>query len=106
MRSHTYILYCARLERNYRRLVEMCLKRQCSAYTQSRVFEAMLEFQVHQNILRGAAETVRCAKSLDIKITVDYLHMYYRAKTTEVKDRQKTGFQNEKFIQSKINIKC
>ena len=77
MRSHTYILYCARLERNYRRLVEMCLKCQCSAYTQSQVFEAMLEFQVHQNILRGAAEMVRCAKSLDIKITVDYLHMYY-----------------------------
>ena len=76
MRKHTYILYCARLERNYRRLVEMCLKRQCSAYTQSRVFEAMLEFQVHQNILRGAAETVRCVKSHDIKITVDYLHMY------------------------------
>ena len=44
MRSHTYILYCARLERNYRRLVEMCLKRQCSAYTLSQVFEAMLEF--------------------------------------------------------------
>ena len=55
--------------------MEMCLKRQCSAYTQSQVFEAMLEFQVHQNILRGAAETVRCAQSLDIKITVDYLHM-------------------------------
>ena len=49
---------------------------------------------------------MRCAKSHDIKITVDYLHMYYRAKTTEVKNRQKTGFQNEKFIQSKINIKC
>ena len=90
MRSHTYILYCARLERNYRRLVEMCLKRQCSAYTQSRVFEAMLEFQVGQNNLRGAAETVRCAKSLDIKITVDYLQMYATAKAKEAEDRTKS----------------
>jgi len=78
-----------RSERNYRRLVEMCLKRQCSAYIQSRVFEAMLEFQVGQNNLKGAAETVRCAKSLDIRITVDFLQMYATAKTKEAEDRQK-----------------
>ena len=55
-----------------------------SAYTQL-VSEAMLEFQVGQNILRGAAETVRCVKSLDIKITVDYA-----AKTKEAEERQKS----------------
>ena len=83
------MVYYLRSERNYRRLVEMCLKRQCSAYIQSRVFEAMLEFQVGQNNLKGAAETVRCAKSLDIRITVDFLQMYATAKTKEAEDRQK-----------------
>ena len=83
------IVYYVRSERNFRRLVEMCLKRQCSAYIQSRVFEAMLEFQVGQNNLKGAAETVRCAKSLDIRITVDFLQMYATAKTKEAEDRQK-----------------
>ena len=67
----------------------MCLKRQCPVYIQSRVFEAMLEFQVGQNNLKGAAETVRCAKSLDIRISVDLLQMYATAKTKEAEERQK-----------------
>ena len=58
----------------------MCLRRQCSEYVQSRVFEAMLEFQVTNGNIPGAAETIKCAKSLDIRITADYLQMYLTAK--------------------------
>ena len=32
------------------------------------------------NNLAGAAETIKCAKSLDIKLTADYLLLYINAK--------------------------
>merc|ERR1712098_352528 len=53
-------------------------RRQCSEYVQSRVFEAMLEFQVTAGNIPGAVETIKCAKSLDIRITADYLQMYLK----------------------------
>ena len=58
----------------------MSLRRQCPPFIQSRVFEAKLQHQVQHGNLGGAGETVKCAKSLDIRITADYLQMYVRAK--------------------------
>jgi len=69
-----------RTESHYRRLLEMCLKHQCPPYTQSRVFEEMLAHQTRSNNLAGANETIKCAKSLDIKITADFLQDYLSAK--------------------------
>ena len=39
-----------------------------------------LLLQVQHGNLAGAGETVKCAKSLDIRITADYLQMYVRAR--------------------------
>ena len=36
--------------------------------------------KVNHNNLAGAAETIKCAKSLDIKLTADYLLLYINAK--------------------------
>ena len=58
----------------------MCLKYQCPPYTQSRVFEEMLAHQTRSNNLAGANETIKCAKSLDIKITADFLQDYLNAR--------------------------
>ena len=69
-----------RTESNYRRLLEMCLKHQCPPYTQSRVFEEMLAFQTRSYNIAGANETIKCAKSLDIKITADFLQDYLTVK--------------------------
>jgi len=69
-----------RTESHYRRLLEICLKYQCPPYTQSRVFEEMLAHQTRSNNLAGANETIKCAKSLDIKITADFLQDYLNAK--------------------------
>merc|ERR1719481_1190074 len=69
-----------RTESHYRKLLEVCLKHQCPPYTQSRVFEEMLAFQTRSNNLKGASETIKCAKSLDIKITADFLQDYLGAR--------------------------
>merc|ERR1719158_423899 len=69
-----------RTESHYRKLLEICLKHQCPPYTQSRVFEEMLAFQTRSNNLKGASETIKCAKSLDIKITADFLQDYLSAR--------------------------
>ena len=66
----------------------MCLRRQCSDYVQSRVFEAMVEFQVTNGNIRGAAETIKCAKSLDIRITAYYLQMYLTAKKEYIQNKE------------------
>eukprot|EP00092_Neocalanus_flemingeri_P018280 GFUD01019785.1.p1 GENE.GFUD01019785.1~~GFUD01019785.1.p1 ORF type:complete len:814 (-),score=238.06 GFUD01019785.1:165-2246(-) len=74
-RCHRY-----RTESTYRRLVEICLKHQCPPYTQSRIFEELLASQTRSYNLGGAKETIKCAKSLDIKLTADYLQDYLNAK--------------------------
>ena len=59
-------------------------------------------FQVTQNNLKGAAETVRCAKSLDIRITVDYLQLYAQARTVEAETKQNTlAFKLRNFFSRK-----
>jgi len=40
----------------------------------------MLAFQTRSNNLKGASETIKCAKSLDIKITADFLQDYLGAR--------------------------
>ena len=52
------------------------MKHQCPPYTQSRVFEELLASQTRSRNLAGASETIKCAKSLDIQITADYLQDY------------------------------
>eukprot|EP00090_Calanus_glacialis_P002981 TRINITY_DN12171_c0_g1_i1.p1 TRINITY_DN12171_c0_g1~~TRINITY_DN12171_c0_g1_i1.p1 ORF type:complete len:800 (-),score=231.13 TRINITY_DN12171_c0_g1_i1:15-2414(-) len=74
-RCHRY-----RTESNYRRLMEIVLKHQVPPYTQSRVFEELLASQTRSCNIAGANETIKCAKSLDIKITADYLQDYLSAK--------------------------
>ena len=81
-----YSRFSYRSDQNYRRLVEMCLRRDCSAYVKSRVFEEMLLHQVERGNLRGAGETLSCAKSLDIKITADFVQQYLNAKQEAVKE--------------------
>jgi len=71
---------CQRDESNYRRLVEMCLKQKCPPYTQSRIFEELLANQTRSFNISGANETIKCAKSLDIKITADFFQDYLNAK--------------------------
>ena len=66
--------------------MEMCLKRDCSAYLQSRVFEEMLVQQIRKGNLAGAGETIRCANSLSITITADYVQQYLVAKKEALKD--------------------
>ena len=74
-----------RYEGNYRRLVEICLKRDCSDYFKSRVFEEMLLEQVVRGNLAGAGETLSCANSLNIKITADFVQKYLKAKKEALK---------------------
>ena len=68
--------------------MEMCLKRDCSSYLQSRVFEEMLVQQVAKGNLAGAGETIRCANSLNITITADYVNQYLTAKKEALKDSE------------------
>merc|ERR1711974_230013 len=79
---------CQRSEKNYRRLVEICLNRQCSEYVQSRVFEEMLVQQVRRGNLPGAGQTLSCANSLNIKITADYVQEYLQAKQEALRDNE------------------
>ncbi len=76
-----------------------------------------------QNNLKGASETVRCAKSLDIRITVDFLQMYATAKVILASDwsillilssywsdqggggqTEEPGLQTKRSVPSKINM--
>ena len=69
-------------------MMELCLKRDCSQYFQSRVFEEMLLQQVLRRNLAGAGETIRCANSLNIKITADYLQQYLDTKQEALKENE------------------
>ena len=69
-------------------MVELCLKRDCSEYFQSRVFEEMLLNQVLRRNLAGAGETIKCAKSLNIKITADYVQQYLDTKQEALKENE------------------
>ena len=60
--------------------MEIVLKHQVPPYTQSRVFEELLASQTRSCNIAGANETIKCAKSLDIKITADYLQDYLKSK--------------------------
>jgi len=63
-------------EDNYRRLIEICLKYETPAYIKSRVFEELLALQTRSYNLGGGSQTIKTAKSLDIRITADYLQAY------------------------------
>ena len=77
----------------------MCLKHQCPPYTQSRVFEELLASQTRSNNLAGANETIKCAKSLDIKITVEYLQDYLSTKKEmEARAQNNVFFKVKNFI--------
>ena len=68
--------------------MELCLKRDCSQYFQSRVFEEMLLHQVLRRNLAGAGETIKCATSLNIKITADYVQQYLLTKQEALKENE------------------
>ena len=68
--------------------MELCLKRDCSKYFQSRVFEEMLLNQVLRRNLAGAGETIKCANSLNIKITADYVQQYLDTKQEALKENE------------------
>ena len=70
--------------------MELCLKRDCSEYFQSRVFEEMLLQQVLRGNLAGAGETIKCANSLKIKITADYVQQYLDTKQEALKENEKS----------------
>ena len=68
--------------------MELCLKRDCSDYFQSRVFEEMLLQQVLRRNLAGAGETLKCANSLNIKITADYVQQYLHSKQEALQENE------------------
>lgn len=88
-RCHRY-----RTGSSYRRLMEIVLKHQVPPYTQSRVFEELLSYQTRSCNLAGASETIKCAKSLDVRITADYLQDYLSAKQ-EMEARAENSFINK-----------
>ena len=82
--------------------MELCLKRDCSEYFQSRVFEEMLLQQVLRRNLAGAGETIKCANSLNIKITADYVQEYLQAKQEALRDNEDSYmFKLKKFWKGK-----
>ena len=48
----------------------------------------MLLNQVLRRNLAGAGETIKCAKSLNIKITADYVQQYLDAKQEALKENE------------------
>ena len=86
--------------------MEIVLKHQVPPYTQSRVFEELLASQTRSCNIAGANETIKCAKSLDIKITADYLQDYLSAKQ-EVEAKAQSSVINKvkNFIFRTPNIK-
>jgi len=70
-------------EELFRRIMELTLRHNATAYNKSRSFEALLAFQTEVGNLAAGERTIKSAKTLDIRITADYLHDFLRVKQEE-----------------------
>ncbi|XP_023339835.1 uncharacterized protein LOC111710052 [Eurytemora carolleeae] len=86
----------------FRRLLELNLRHDSTAYHKSRTFESLLAFQTKHRNTAGGEQTIKTAKSLDITITADFLQEFVNLKKTIEEEKTQNSF--TKFSESIKNI--
>lgn len=67
-------------EEIFRKIVELCLKYDAPSYHKSRAFEEVLAYQTRSDNVLGGNHTIQTAKSLDIRISADYMQEFMELK--------------------------